>query len=301
MNDFFNLPVRPALDAAGAPVKVEVALAGERTAMQVWRVEVGRVPLYLLDTNLPENAPADPHHHRPALRRRSGEADPAGDRAGDRGMRALRRPRPRPRGLPHERRPLGLPVPGADPRVHGRARRVLRGGPAGRARGQRLHHPHPGARRLRRLLARRSWTATSATTSRSPGSRAATSWPWAAPTRTTSTSRFNMAALALRNVRLRQRRERAPRAGVAAAPAPPRSGGAGGRAADRPRHERHPHLERGLARDGRPVRPLPGARLVASARTRPRPGTASTASPTRSSGARTSGGASGSSPSPASA
>lgn len=36
---------------------IEVDLAGVTAAVQVWRVDVGRIPLYLLDTNLPQNPP----------------------------------------------------------------------------------------------------------------------------------------------------------------------------------------------------------------------------------------------------
>jgi starch phosphorylase len=54
-NDFFNLPVQPALAASGQPLQVELALAGQALLVKVWRVEVGRLPLFLLDTNLPEN------------------------------------------------------------------------------------------------------------------------------------------------------------------------------------------------------------------------------------------------------
>jgi glycogen phosphorylase len=39
----------------GAPVRVELTLAGDPVAAQVWRIDVGRVPLFLLDTGLPEN------------------------------------------------------------------------------------------------------------------------------------------------------------------------------------------------------------------------------------------------------
>ncbi|MEL6892779.1 MAG: alpha-glucan family phosphorylase, partial [Actinomycetota bacterium] len=39
-------------------VIVTVDLAGETARLKVWRVDVGRVPLYLLDANLPENPPA---------------------------------------------------------------------------------------------------------------------------------------------------------------------------------------------------------------------------------------------------
>ncbi len=56
-NDFYNMPVQLAESDGGAPVRVEVDLAGRRAAVQVWRAQVGRLPLYLLDTNVPENPP----------------------------------------------------------------------------------------------------------------------------------------------------------------------------------------------------------------------------------------------------
>jgi starch phosphorylase len=58
-NDFFNLPVEPERRPDGTPYKVEVEYPGRKVIAQVWRVQVGRVPLYLLDTNLPENSPPD--------------------------------------------------------------------------------------------------------------------------------------------------------------------------------------------------------------------------------------------------
>ena len=57
VNDFYNVPVQVATGSDGAPVRVEIDLAGRRLVVQVWRADVGRVPLYLLDTNLPENPP----------------------------------------------------------------------------------------------------------------------------------------------------------------------------------------------------------------------------------------------------
>jgi starch phosphorylase len=41
--------------ADGEPAAVELQIAGEDVRAQIWRVDVGRVPLYLLDTELPEN------------------------------------------------------------------------------------------------------------------------------------------------------------------------------------------------------------------------------------------------------
>ncbi|HVO11299.1 MAG TPA: alpha-glucan family phosphorylase, partial [Vicinamibacteria bacterium] len=55
MNDFYNLPVQVAVSDDGAPVRIRLELAGRTISVQVWRAEVGRVPLVLLDTNLPEN------------------------------------------------------------------------------------------------------------------------------------------------------------------------------------------------------------------------------------------------------
>ncbi len=58
-NDFYNLPLHLERDAAGTPLTVELDYAGRRVRVHIWRVQVGRVPLYLLDTNLEENAPED--------------------------------------------------------------------------------------------------------------------------------------------------------------------------------------------------------------------------------------------------
>ena len=57
--DFYNLPIEPMTYTDGSPVHVRVELPENAVFCKVWRASVGRVPLYLLDTNLPENAPAD--------------------------------------------------------------------------------------------------------------------------------------------------------------------------------------------------------------------------------------------------
>jgi glycogen phosphorylase len=58
-NDFYNLPLRLERDPAGKPLTLELDMAGRRVVVHIWRVQVGRIPLYLLDTNLEENAPED--------------------------------------------------------------------------------------------------------------------------------------------------------------------------------------------------------------------------------------------------
>lgn len=55
INDFYNMPLRLERDKQGSPIKVDVQLPGRRLYVQIWRVQVGRVPLFLLDTNIPDN------------------------------------------------------------------------------------------------------------------------------------------------------------------------------------------------------------------------------------------------------
>jgi starch phosphorylase len=59
LNDFYNLPLTPVERSKGVPLTVSVALPGRTVVAQVWRAQVGRVPLFLLDTNLPVNQQAD--------------------------------------------------------------------------------------------------------------------------------------------------------------------------------------------------------------------------------------------------
>src|SRR4051812_15914401 len=54
-NDFFTLPVLPVRDATGLNLKVSVNLPSGPVWLQVWRLQVGRVSLYLLDSNIPDN------------------------------------------------------------------------------------------------------------------------------------------------------------------------------------------------------------------------------------------------------
>jgi len=57
--DFYNLAVEPMKYTDGTPVHVRVDMPENSVFCKVWKASVGRIPLYLLDTNLPENAPAD--------------------------------------------------------------------------------------------------------------------------------------------------------------------------------------------------------------------------------------------------
>ncbi len=57
--DFYNLPVEPMRYTDGSEVHIRVDMPENAVFCKVWRVKIGRIPLYLLDTNLQENAPAD--------------------------------------------------------------------------------------------------------------------------------------------------------------------------------------------------------------------------------------------------
>ncbi len=59
INDYNNLPVQFVQDKDGNPLKIKVPMPGRQMTAQVWRVQVGRISLYLLDSNLPENIDED--------------------------------------------------------------------------------------------------------------------------------------------------------------------------------------------------------------------------------------------------
>jgi glycogen phosphorylase len=54
-----NAPIQRAIKLDGRPCTVRVQLGERNIAVQVWRVLLGRVRLFLLDTDVPENAPWD--------------------------------------------------------------------------------------------------------------------------------------------------------------------------------------------------------------------------------------------------
>jgi starch phosphorylase len=54
-----DLPVEPVRGADGEWLKVSVRIATREVVARLWKAQVGRVAVYLLDTNCPENAPSD--------------------------------------------------------------------------------------------------------------------------------------------------------------------------------------------------------------------------------------------------
>lgn len=57
--DFTHLPLRVVKGPEGGPLLVPIEFPGRTVQAKVWMVQVGRVPLLLLDTNIRENDPAD--------------------------------------------------------------------------------------------------------------------------------------------------------------------------------------------------------------------------------------------------
>lgn len=54
--EFTKLPLNPVRDAQGEWLKIKIGLSGRMVAAKVWELRVGRIPLYLLDTDIEENS-----------------------------------------------------------------------------------------------------------------------------------------------------------------------------------------------------------------------------------------------------
>lgn len=58
-NDSANLPIVPVRDRNGSLLRVSVELPGRNLMLRVWQAQVGKIALYLLDSNDLYNSPAD--------------------------------------------------------------------------------------------------------------------------------------------------------------------------------------------------------------------------------------------------
>jgi len=58
-NDFYNMPVFQLRDDSGEEIKISVEYPGRTVWARLWRVQVGRTPLILLDTNIKDNSSQD--------------------------------------------------------------------------------------------------------------------------------------------------------------------------------------------------------------------------------------------------
>ncbi|MCK4665008.1 MAG: alpha-glucan family phosphorylase [Bacteroidales bacterium] len=56
---FSQLPIKPVRDESGTLKTIEINLPGRLLTARIWKVEVGRIPLYLLDTDLDINSEQD--------------------------------------------------------------------------------------------------------------------------------------------------------------------------------------------------------------------------------------------------
>lgn len=59
INDFYNMPIHLERKEDGSELRIEVEYPGRKVYARVWRVQVGSVPLYMLDTNIEPNNPYD--------------------------------------------------------------------------------------------------------------------------------------------------------------------------------------------------------------------------------------------------
>jgi glycogen phosphorylase len=57
INDFDQMPLTLVKDKDALPVRVALSMLGQQVMIQVWKAEVGRIRLFLMDTNIPENPP----------------------------------------------------------------------------------------------------------------------------------------------------------------------------------------------------------------------------------------------------
>jgi len=55
--ELYHLPLKRAKDRSGKEVIISVTGPDSEISAAVWKISVGRIPFYLLDTNLPENSP----------------------------------------------------------------------------------------------------------------------------------------------------------------------------------------------------------------------------------------------------
>ncbi|MEA3297042.1 MAG: alpha-glucan family phosphorylase [candidate division Zixibacteria bacterium] len=55
-NDWYHMPIQLVKDENDKPLLVRVDIDGAPVQVQIWKVSVGVIPLYMLDTNIPENS-----------------------------------------------------------------------------------------------------------------------------------------------------------------------------------------------------------------------------------------------------
>ena len=129
------------------------------------------------------------------------------------------------------------------------------------ARRHRVHDPHPGARRHRRVPARADGAVSRTSAAGAWDHARSSSSALGQAERVSNATGFNMAVPRAADLGLRERRQRAARPGLAGAAGQSVPGDPGARGADRPRHQRRAHPQLRVTGHGGPLRPLPRSRL----------------------------------------
>ncbi len=57
--DFHNMGIKEVKGEDGGSLEIEMALANRKIYLKAWKLEVGRIPIFLLDADIPENSEAD--------------------------------------------------------------------------------------------------------------------------------------------------------------------------------------------------------------------------------------------------
>ena len=192
-----DAPIEQALTPDGKPCITAVPLGDRSVLVAVWRVRLGRVTLYLLDTSLEENAPWDRELTGAAVWRRSRNAHPAGDHP-------RRRRRPRAEGarrragrVPPERRARRLRRPPAHPRSD-RTGRVVRRRARGNPQHDGVHDAHAGAGRATTRF-RSAWSRSISPAAGERSAPTATGFSALGSYDNGGGVQFNMTALAIRS------------------------------------------------------------------------------------------------------
>ncbi len=58
-NDFFAMPITQEMDAKGHPLTIEVQYPEGPVKAYIWRIQCGRIKMYMMDANVPSNRPED--------------------------------------------------------------------------------------------------------------------------------------------------------------------------------------------------------------------------------------------------
>jgi len=150
-NDPGQLPVRPVRQANGEWLRITLELPGFRLWIRTWEVEVGRVKLYLLDTNDPANLPeyrgitSELYGGGPRLRISQEQVLGIG------GWRLLRALGIQPEVCHLNEGHAAFAVFGEGAGLHGGRKGIVRSSCRDHSRRQPVHYAHPGGSRLRQV------------------------------------------------------------------------------------------------------------------------------------------------------